>query len=399
MAEFPIRLYEEGKVKFYAPDTKLYFERGSYIPGRTPVFYNPKMMLNRDIAVYSLQAYADEKKRGLMVCTPMAGCGVRAIRFVMETVGVKSIVINDINPRAVELIRKNLEFNKVKGNITVSCEDANALLSKYASKRERFDLIDLDPFGSPAPFTDSAIRALNPKGALLCITATDLAPLCGTHPRACLRKYGSKPLRVEYCHEVAVRILTFHSLSIAAKYDLALEPVLSHYAEHYVRIYFKCRLGARAADEKMRMIGYLLHCFSCSFRKLVQGYPTVFTHEECPNCGRRLEVAGPLWCGPIQNKEFVRRVAKIAEKEGNREASKVLRQILEEADAPPTYYNMHKLSSIAGVSCPPIENVIRRLMEKGFAVYRTHFSRFSIKTNASSGIILDTLRELALEKD
>jgi hypothetical protein len=45
---FPLKLYEEGKITFYAPDLNAY-----RIPQDAPVFYNPKMEFNRPLGFYS----------------------------------------------------------------------------------------------------------------------------------------------------------------------------------------------------------------------------------------------------------------------------------------------------------------------------------------------------------
>ncbi len=394
MFDFPVRCYKEGKTVFYAPDVSLYAEKGSYIPSKAPVFYNPKMSLNRDIAVRVLQGFSEEIGRKLKVCIPMAGCGVRALRFIIETGCVESIIVNDINPIAVNFIEKNLELHGLREKARVYCEDANMLLSSFASKRERFDIIDLDPFGSPAPFLDSAIRALNSKGAILCTTATDMPLLCGSQPRACIRRYGSEPFKGEYCHEVAVRILISHAIQVAAKYDYALHPVISYYMEHHVRVYFRGKLGAGKADEKMREIGYLIHCDRCLHRELVKGFPVPKLTGRCPQCGGGVKIAGPLWCGPIEDEEFLRRIVRLAEKDGEEKREvKFLKQLLQEANAPPLYYNVHKISSVARISCPPIGRIIEVLRKKGFTASRTHFNPFSVKTNAPSKELLKLLRE------
>ena len=45
----------------------------------------------------------------------------------------------------------------------------------------------VDPFGSPVPFIQSAIRGCRRKG-ILAITATDTAPLAGAHAPKCRRR-------------------------------------------------------------------------------------------------------------------------------------------------------------------------------------------------------------------
>lgn len=51
---------------------------------------------------------------------------------------------------------------------------ANKLLNTSDIK---FDVIDLDPYGSVTPFLDSALNSSN--DTLLCITCTDSRVLCG----------------------------------------------------------------------------------------------------------------------------------------------------------------------------------------------------------------------------
>jgi tRNA (guanine26-N2/guanine27-N2)-dimethyltransferase len=43
---------------------------------------------------------------------------------------------------------------------------------------QAYDAIDLDPYGTPAHFLDSALQAVA-EGGLLAVTATDMAVLCG----------------------------------------------------------------------------------------------------------------------------------------------------------------------------------------------------------------------------
>ncbi len=50
----------------------------------------------------------------------------------------------------------------------------------YDSRRieDRFDVVDLDPYGSPATFLDGAVQSIC-DGGLLLVTCTDMAVLCG----------------------------------------------------------------------------------------------------------------------------------------------------------------------------------------------------------------------------
>lgn len=48
----------------------------------------------------------------------------------------------------------------------------------YAHRADRVDMIDLDPYGTAAPFLDSAIQAVS-DGGLLAVTCTDMAVTAG----------------------------------------------------------------------------------------------------------------------------------------------------------------------------------------------------------------------------
>jgi tRNA (guanine26-N2/guanine27-N2)-dimethyltransferase len=45
--------------------------------------------------------------------------------------------------------------------------------------KQKYDVVDLDPYGSAAPFVDGAIQAVS-EGGLLCVTCTDLGILTGS---------------------------------------------------------------------------------------------------------------------------------------------------------------------------------------------------------------------------
>ncbi|HEX7467913.1 MAG TPA: tRNA (guanine(10)-N(2))-dimethyltransferase, partial [Methanobacterium sp.] len=62
---------------------------------------------------------------------------------------------------------------------------------------------------------------------------------------------------------------------------------------------------------------------------------------------------------------------------------KLLNTCLDEASAPETYYEIHKVCKNLKTSAPPIVDVMNLLRDRGFFVSRTHLSPTSIKTNAN----------------
>ncbi len=383
--DFPTEIVEEGSVRVLVPKLSAFVEKpGEYAPSKAPVFYNPVMELNRDIAVLALQAYQRTVNREIVVCEPLAGCGVRGVRFAKEVEGVRKVMINDINRKAYMLAKYNVELNGLGNRVTVRNMDANLLLAKYAAPRKRFDAVDIDPFGSPVPFLDSAIRATR-DGGLLALTATDMAPLCGVHPKACIRKYGGKPLRTEYCHEIALRLLIASTAAIAAKHEIGVYPLFSHSTDHYVRVYLVLKHGARKADESLKNLGYILHCFNCLHRETVHKNVLLVHDCKCPNCGSKMDYAGPVWLGKIAEENFC---DLMKEKYGRKRlkskkrVEKILTLVKAECSAPITYYVLDEICSKIRLPVPSTKAVLEALKRRGFEALPTHFNPKGIKSNA-----------------
>jgi len=395
--DFPTEVIEEGKISVVVPKLDAFVkEPWEYAPSKAPVFYNPLMEFNRDIAVLALQAYQKMVKREISVCEPLAGCGIRGIRFAKEVEGVRKVVVNDINPEAAKLAQFNVDRNKLAKRVLVVNGDANLLLARYAAPRRRFDFIDIDPFGSPVPYMDSAVRATR-NGGLLALTATDLAPLCGVHPKACIRKYGGKPLRTEYCPELAVRLLAGCLVTMAAKHDIGVQIVFSYSTYNYARVYAIVRYGAKQADSTIQRIGYILHCFNCFHRETSEGVFSTLKRK-CPECGSNMSTSGPLWLGKLWIKEFCNLMRKLAGKrrlKGQRRILKFLSLIENEMNAPVTYYVVDKICDRLNLSVPPLAKTIEALRNKGFQTTRTHFSSKAFRTNASAKVVKETVIRLS----
>jgi tRNA (guanine26-N2/guanine27-N2)-dimethyltransferase len=394
---FPTEIVKEGKVSVVVPKLSAYVkEAWEYAPSKAPVFYNPAMELNRDLAVLALQAYQKTLGKEISVCEPLTGCGVRGVRFAVEVDGVRKVFVNDINPEAAKLAKFNVERNALEERILVAKEDANLFLSRYAAPRKRFDYIDVDPFGSPVPYLDAVIRALR-DGGLLAITATDMAPLCGVHSKACVRKYGGKPLRTEYCHELAVRLLVGCLTMMAAKHDIGIKVMFSHSTDHYIRVYAVVCYGARQADDSLRMTGYVLHCFSC-FHRETSGETVSPLKTECAECGSKLNVAGPLWLGKISDKDFCSSMKREADGRGLNQGKRILRLlslVWEESEASATYYVIDKICDKLNLPVPPLIEVMDGIKRAGFQATPTHFNSRGVRTNAPANVVKEVITKLA----
>jgi tRNA (guanine26-N2/guanine27-N2)-dimethyltransferase len=395
IADFPSEVIREGKVQVLVPKLAAYgVVPSDYAPSRAPVFYNPVMEFNRDLSVLAFQAYQRIVNHEINICDPLTSQGIRGVRFAAEIEGVTKVLISDINEHAYLLAKHNVTLNDLEDKIAVKHKDANAVLSCNAAPQKRFDIVDIDPFGTPAPFLDSAFRAIRNNG-LLASTATDLAPLCGVHAKACVRKYGGRPLRTEYCHELAVRLLLGCTVTLAAKHDIGIKVLFSHSSEHYIRAYTQILYGAKKADESIKTLGYILHCFNCYHRETTH-HP--FATLQCPECGSKMDYAGPLWIGSIFDPIFIELMMKenrsVAFKNSVR-ITKLLNQTKEEASAPITYFVVDKLSGKLGLPSPAIQGFINAVLSEGFQAVHTHFNTRGVRTDAPMATLQKVLKDLA----
>jgi tRNA (guanine26-N2/guanine27-N2)-dimethyltransferase len=398
---YPTEIVREGKVKVLVPKLTAFVKHPSdYAPSKAPVFYNPVMEFNRDIAVIAVQVHQKYLDREIDVCEPLTGCGIRGVRFAIEVKNVKSLVLGDINQSAYRLASNNVQNNGLAQLAVVKNGEANFLLSSHGAPRTRFDVVDIDPFGSPVRHLDSAVRAMR-NGGLIALTATDMASLSGVHPRACIRKYGGKPLRTEYCHELAVRLLAGCLATVAAKHDVGINVVFSHRGEHYVRVYATIEYGARKADESIDNMGFVLHCFKCFHREVIRGLFLIENDRKCGECGSTLSIAGPLWIGGISDSQFCKMMVKETGTRKLRFAKriqKMLRLIENESFGPATYFVIDDICDSLNLPVPSTIEVIESLRSEGFQVTPTHFSTRGIRTNALASNVANVIQNLTLEK-
>ena len=387
MQDYKIKSIKEGLTKIEFPE----FEK---VSSQAPVFYNPHMELNRDLSILAIQVFQNEQEREINICDLFGGSGIRGIRYKNEISGVGEVSINDISETANHYERHNIELNCLE-DIEVYQHDASMFLRM---KRGEFDVIDIDPFGTPSPFIDSAGYCAR-RDSLLCVTATDTSALCGTYQEPCIRKYNSKPYKSEYCHETGIRILAGFVALTLSKYAKFIEVKMSHSTEHYMRLYLEVNKGSKRTDESLKNIGYISHCKNCLHRQTSYGLATPID-EICPVCGEKLVHAGPLWLGQIQDAEFIEKMIVEANNKhinSEKEALKLLNKCLGEADAPATFYDVHSICKSLKVSAPRFDLIMSELEKNDFLAIKTHYNPLGIKSDA--GIedmknILSKLNEL-----
>jgi len=91
-------------------------------PSGNQVFYNNVQEFNRDISILVIRMFSEMRqqdnvkrskspRQGIRILEALAATGLRSVRYFKEIPGVQSITVNDIEPAAVEAIKRNIEFN------------------------------------------------------------------------------------------------------------------------------------------------------------------------------------------------------------------------------------------------------------------------------------------------
>ncbi|CAL8462795.1 g2328 [Coccomyxa elongata] len=344
----------------------------------------------------------------------LAASGLRSIRYALEIDGVKRIDANDLDETAAAAVRRNLEYNDPKASGLVRPTQGDVRLMALQNP-DGYEAVDLDPYGSPAQFLDSAVQAVS-EGGLLLVTATDMAVLCGNNGEACWGKYGSYPLHKPYCHEQALRIVLACIEAHANRYKRHIVPVLSLSIDFYVRIFVRVYTSPEVVKESATKQMYVWQSSGCdSFytqriaRKFVNKNSTKYSPgagpavpEKCPETGSGFQMGGPMWAGPIHDPSWIQGLLDTMEAEKERYSAfgkirGLLTSASEELLDVPLYYNLHAVCKTLHVTPPSGDTVRSALINAGYRVSGSHANPLGLKTDAPPEVFWDVMRCWVLE--
>ncbi|EMD61116.1 hypothetical protein COCSADRAFT_239417 [Bipolaris sorokiniana ND90Pr] len=368
----------------------------------------------------------------------LSATGLRALRYAKEIPFATAITANDMSPKAVESIKLNVKHNKLEDTITANTGNAIAYMYSFCD-RKGYDVIDLDPYGTAAPFIDAAIQAVNDDG-LLCVTCTDSA-IFASHGylEKTYSQYGGLPFKGEPCHEGGLRLILHAIASSAARYGMAIEPLLSLSIDYYIRVFVRVR---KAPNDVKLLAGKTMLVYHCEsgcgawstqflarnkVTKNKNGDP-MYKHgfaqgpsadQHCEHCGHKTHLSGPMYGGPLHNVGFIERVlaqlneadrqtyptmdriegmlhtaleeitfgAKL-EKSNGAQKTEVLDPLIPKADPAqidhhPFFFIPSAVAKVVHCSAPPLAALRGALRHAGFRVTMSHCKPGSIKTDAS----------------
>ncbi len=369
----------EGRTKLVVPKSSL---TAKVIP-KMPAFFNPAAKLNRDLSVLAYSAFASSSGKKIFADS-LTGIGARALRVAVEIPQIEQVYGNDINSVAIESAKGAAKLNYVSDRCHFSTDEVCKFLLRGDNRGDRFSIVDLDPFGTPAKHIDCVLRSIIDNG-LISITATDTAVLCGIYPKVCLRRYYGKPLNNSYGSETAIRLLLSLVALTSSRLELAIKPVFVHAMLHYLRIYAKVSVSSSQANDVYDNIGYIMHCFQCGHRFSIKEY----TKDKCELCNNHLAIGGQLWTGPLHDREFV---GKMLEQGPDRQCKKVLEAAAVEASEIPYYFRTDEISAKLKTNPLSVKRIIEKLRAAGFVVSPASLNTNAFKTDARIDSILDAVR-------
>eukprot|EP00747_Dinoflagellata_sp_TGD_P025678 gnl/TRDRNA2_/TRDRNA2_131416_c0_seq2.p1 gnl/TRDRNA2_/TRDRNA2_131416_c0~~gnl/TRDRNA2_/TRDRNA2_131416_c0_seq2.p1 ORF type:complete len:481 (+),score=90.62 gnl/TRDRNA2_/TRDRNA2_131416_c0_seq2:175-1443(+) len=335
------------------------------------------------------------------------------------------------------------------------CEDAtshmysNRCRGKGGNGDDSYDVIDLDPYGTAAPFLDAAVQCVA-DGGLLCITSTDMPVLGGNHPETCFARYGGTGFKAAYVHEMSLRLLMHAVASSAARYGRDARPVLCCSIDFYIRIFVRIFDSPQRAKYVASKTGVVHQCVQCEsffvqpLGEVHQGggepvqvpaaadaskdsaaepdakarppapkadqvkfKPARVTMPgaECPECGGRVKIGGPFHIGSLYEEDFVLRCIDVCENGKEtlpgvtswKKIHGILVSMSEENPDIALYYKSSQLCKGLKLSPLPLRQLRGTLVSLGYKVSHFHREPEAIKTDAPNEVIYDLLRIWAEE--
>jgi tRNA (guanine26-N2/guanine27-N2)-dimethyltransferase len=379
-------------------------------------------------------------RKGLFVLEALSASGLRSIRYKKEVksgVGLERIIVNDLEEAAVATIKRNVEFNGVDSEKECVPNQGDAAMVMYQHRTQGFknpalreseddsvdfasvpfDVVDLDPYGSPIPFLDSAMQSVR-HGGLLMVTCTDLAVLSGGNSGTCHARYGSMPMnRGKFHHEQALRMVLHCIENTANKYDRVIVPLLSLKLDFYVRMFvrvYTSKVDVKFSAAKSAMIIHSKGCDSFHIQPLAQQHATKVTAPrgpsvgpKCPETGADWSMAGPIWSAPMHNPAFVKHLLKRlrdAQDPVTKDLAYALRvegvlaNVDDELHDVPLFYSMQGLAQSLKGSTPSQTDMYAALDNAGYRASQSHLEPTALKTDAPPEVLWDIMRVHAKTK-
>jgi tRNA (guanine26-N2/guanine27-N2)-dimethyltransferase len=368
----------EGPVSFRVGDAEV--AKGPSTAGAG--FYNPAMALTRDVSVLAARAIDHHRPEFL---DGMTGAGARGLRVAAQAPSW-NVTLNDKARGTAKLARANAD--EVDARVRVRAEDVNALCASH-----RFAFVEIDPFGSPVPYLDMALKSVR-AGGVVALTATDTSALVGSKLKPCRRRYLAKPPDrcVPGWRQAAIRLLAGYVVRAAARFDREARPLLAYRHDHVYRLVVQIEDGARDADRAIERVREVALCNDCY--RVGDG--------ACP-CGEA-SPTGPYWMRPVQDRDFVDALQSEAERAAVGDLAEpdavetLLNKLAVEAEARPWYLNVDEACKALEVSPPPRAEIVEALAAAGIEAETSQYGPNVLVYDGDHGAVVDVFEDLVADR-
>ncbi len=373
MADATRPLFEEGKAQFQVGDA----------------FFRPESRPARDLGVLAAAVYKQQTHR-LRVLETMAGSGIRSLRYSLEA-EADFVWTNDGNGDITPLRQANLERNLSPERYRLTQKRAAQPLAQCCADEDFYDLVDIDAFGSGAPFFAAAVGA-TAMGGLIYLTATDSRTLAGRAPESSLKTYGVYARIHPSCQEQGLRLLLGGLWEQASARGFGIRPIFSYFGGQTYRVMVQLRprqaemtpkSGPQAGFQGHPPYGFLGYCHDCGEYQTLGWRKLSRAVCEYHDPHRPLTLSGPMWLGPLHHVSFLQKMQAQAQS-WNWEAIASLLTVMEaEAELPPYHFPLGELGKWGKMDPPKRDRLIQALRQDGYVAGPTHLSAQAFKTNAS----------------
>lgn len=355
---------QEGKAQFYLESA----------------FFRPHSQVGRDLAVLAAAVYRQQRGQ-LRVLDAMTGCGVRPLRYHLEA-GADWVWANEGNPDLREVLSQNLAQGMRSRSYRITHQDANQVFFTCYQERDFYDLVDIDCFGSGAPYLSTGLWAAR-LGGLVYLTSTDTRTTSGHNPDHSVQMYGAIARAHPAAHEQGARLLMGSALQQAATRGMGIQPIFSLFNGQVHRVMVRVTLATPWQAAHYGFLGYCHHCGHFQTLSWQQLGRALCSHGSVEAPPAPMVISGPLWLGPLHDGAMVAAMADLALDWGWQKRAKLLGLMAQEADMPPYYFRLGDIGRWGQMDIPPRDRLIAALHHKGYTACLTHFEAQAIKTNAS----------------
>lgn len=360
-------------------------------------FFRPDSRPARDLTV--LLARRQARRGGLRLLDLMAGCGIRGLRCGLEA-KAESIWVNDADPDRLDLLQRNLAALPARTRQILTARTAQQLLAECLQRQERFDLIDLDAFGSPSALVPLALEAVALEGVLVLASSDGRSPT-GHDRAAALRRLGASARAHPAGWELALRLQLGVIARSAWAMGRGIRPLLSFSEGRTFRTAVSLQRHPTPREE--RQLGLLAHCHRCGDQQV----QSLFALRQWAPClcgpgasggGGALAISGPLWIGPLQDPGTLEELLE----DGRSEAcpsmgpltDRLLQRLVGDPAPTPRCWPMDGIARQLGEGPPPLRALVEALQQRHYQAAISGVMPGQLRSEAPWSVILAAARAL-----